>query len=114
MSAGSSRTLWTVVAGGERLQVETCSARTALAQAERRTGQAARLVDLEFEAEARPLRAEPRVRRTTGPTRFERRRQVLKPEALRRRGDGESIAGIARALKLPRETVRDWLLAAGV
>ena len=97
--------MWTVVAAGKTFRVRTNSARTALDHARKRTGEEGELVELGVE-EA------PVVRPSVGSTRHRRRRRVLMPEAIRRRNSGETVADIARALQVPRETVRDWLSAA--
>lgn len=109
--SGSKCALWTVVSAGKTFRVKTCSARDALSFAEERTNMPAVLLDLELHAEARVTTEASR--RTTGRGRHERRRDALLPEAIRRRGIGESVTQIAKGLHLPRETLRDWLLIAG-
>lgn len=104
----ASPTVWTIRAGKETYRVRTSSARTALRHAIRSGGRRPVIIGLELNpTEAVPM---PRVPQT----RFDRLRRSLLPEAVRRRNAGESVTEIAAALKVPRETLRDWLLAAGL
>jgi hypothetical protein len=99
--------VWTVKSGAKTFRVKTSSMNAALAHAQLRTKQAAAPVQLTFEPET------PRTPRPGRTTRHGRRRSVLKPEALRRREAGATVTAIAKALRVPRETVRDWLRAEG-
>jgi len=101
VSTPQLRAYWTVAAGGKFFRVRTCSARTALEHGHKRTNDPAVLLGLAFEEQVRRIHVR-------GPTRFQRRRQHLLPEAIRRRELGETISEIARALHVPRETLRDW------
>lgn len=92
---------WEVKAGGEVFVVQTCSAREALSYAERRTGRPATLLAL-HEPKAVPYQDDPK-----GPK--GRRRAALLPRAMMLRSErGMNNEEIARLLKVPRTTVRDW------
>ena len=103
-----SPTTWTVRAGRETFRVRTSSARAALRFAVKSGGRDPVIVGLDVDS-ATPANTTPRI----PVTRFDRLRKALLPDAIRRRTAGESITEIAAALKVPRETLRDWLLAAG-
>ncbi|MBI2393710.1 MAG: hypothetical protein HYV09_29320 [Deltaproteobacteria bacterium] len=96
---------WTVGSAGKTFRVRTCSARTALEYARRRTRHPATLLALTLDV-ARPG---PRPAYRRGAT----RRRKLMPDVLVRRAMGDSITSIARDLGVPRETVRDWLREVG-
>lgn len=104
-----SPTIWTIRAGRETYRVRTSSARSALRFAVKNGGRDPVIVGLEVETPTPASSATPRI----PVTRFDRLRKALLPDALRRRDAGESVTEIAAALKVPRETLRDWLLLAG-
>jgi hypothetical protein len=98
-------TVWTIVARGKAFHVRTCSARTALHHAEALARGSGTIVGIRTNAPALPPDPEPE--------RFEtprmRVRRMLLPEAIRRHQTGEPTTKIAKALSVPRETLRDWL-----
>lgn len=104
-----SSTVWTIRVGRETYRVRTSSARAALRFAKSKGGRDPIIVGLEVETSTPASSTTPRI----PATRFDRLRKALLPDALRRRDAGESVTEIAAALKVPRETLRDWLLLAG-
>ena len=104
-----SSTVWTIRAGRETFRVRTSSARAALRFAAKNGGRDPIIAGLEVETPTPAPTTTPRI----PVTRFDRLRKTLLPDALRRRDAGESVTEIAAALKVPRETLRDWLLLAG-
>lgn len=104
-----SATVWTIRAGRETFRVRTSSARAALRFAVKSGGRDPVIVALNIDPPTPATNTTPRI----PVTRFDRLRKALLPDALRRRDAGESVTEIAAALKVPRETLRDWLLLAG-
>lgn len=94
-----SPTVWTVATPTRTYDVRTSSARTALAHAARRSQGPVAIVGLRHEPVVSPPLK----------TRSWRVRNALLPKALSRHREGEPVAAIARALSVPRETVRDWI-----
>lgn len=99
-SSVPSPTVWTVATPTRTYDVRTSSARTALAHAARRSQGPVAIVGLRHEPVALPSPLK---------TRSWRVRNALLPKALSRHREGEPVAVIARALSVPRETVRDWI-----
>ncbi|MFI5297579.1 MAG: hypothetical protein ACHREM_05725 [Polyangiales bacterium] len=117
LTTSSSSSVWSVASCGATFEVRTASAREALSLVSTKMGAPARLIGLT----SKPLTASPadespsRKRRPplrVPETRLTRRKAHFVDEARRRHRANESITSIAKAIQVPRETVRDWLRAA--
>ncbi|MFI5300419.1 MAG: hypothetical protein ACHREM_20210 [Polyangiales bacterium] len=118
LTTSSSSSVWSVASCDATFEVRTSSAREALSLVSTKMGAPARLVGLASKpakSSAADEIASSRKRRPplrVPETRLTRRKAHFVDEARRRHRANESITSIAKALQLPRETVRDWLRAA--
>ncbi|MFI5298300.1 MAG: hypothetical protein ACHREM_09400 [Polyangiales bacterium] len=119
VTSSNSSSVWTVVSCGVPFEVRTSSVREALALVSTKMGAPARLVGLVSKpvTPARATSASSDAPKRRPPlrvpeSRLTRRKAHFVEEARRRHRANESITSIAKAIQVPRETVRDWLRAA--
>ena len=111
-SRSASPIVWIIRASEKTYRVRTFSMRTALQHVEKLGGRSPVLIDIATNVPGDlPIAKKPRPSRRQPSTRRDRVRSALLPEALSRRATGQSTVAIAKALGVPRETLRDWFLA---